>query len=129
MSRLMGSALAGALLLLTGCTLDSFSLQSAFSSGPKEEREFNGSPAVLAEATFHSLQNAKCNVRKQQQGETVKIIGSTEAGNHFTLVFERRRGDATAVRLEWEKEADPAFWPLVLQMLAAAQVHADATFR
>jgi len=129
MSRLMGTALAGALVLLTGCTLDSFSLQSAFSTGPKDEQEVNGSPAVLAEATFHSLQNANLYVTKSQKGETIQINGSTQSGKHFTLYFEHRRGDTTAVRLEWEKDADPNFWPQVQAMLNMARLDAGATFR
>jgi hypothetical protein len=125
MSRLMGTALAGALLLLTGCSFDSFSLQSTFRSGPKDEQEVAGSPALLAEATFRSLQNANIYARRTQQGETIKIEGSTQSQNHFTLVFERRAGDKTNVRVEWEKDADPTFWPLVLQMLATVQVHSE----
>jgi hypothetical protein len=125
----MGTALAGALLLLTGCALDSFSLQSTFQSGPKQEQQFNGSATVLAEATFRSLQNGGLHVVKSQKGETIKIEGSTQANNHFVLFFERRQGETTNVRVEWEKEADPAFWGQLAQILATVQVNNDTFMR
>jgi hypothetical protein len=51
---------------------------------------------------------------------TVKLSGQTKSGKRFALVLKRQatsQGESTAISVEWEKDDDPEFWGIVLDLL------------
>ena len=103
MLRLFSALALGSLLACTGCG------NSSGEDGKAALKLLNVSYDPTREL-YRDYNAAFVKHWQQRTGETIKIEGATKAQNRFTLVFERRRGDTTNVRVDWEKDADPSFW-------------------
>jgi hypothetical protein len=114
---LIGAALP-CLFLLAGCTLDAFSL-AAFGTSKGDGPVVAGSLDVVTTASQKAMGDMGLFVSVRRDGESAKLTSTTPGGKRFTLVLKSRKtdhGDETQVSIQWEKEADQAFW---LQLTAA----------
>ena len=120
MTRRIGVVCAAALLLAaTGCSLGSF-LVSA--TGP------DGKPQVVAGSVDEvsarlqaALGHVGVVVTADRQGEDMRLAGVTRTGKKFVLLLKRQKAgnvERTAIAVQWEKEADEAFWLAVVDLLA-----------
>ncbi len=114
--------LAGAavvcLFFIAGCTMDSFSL-TAFGVAKGDGPVVAGSLDVVTANSQKAMGNLGLFVSVRHDGDTAKLTSTTPGGKRFTLVLKSRKtdhGDETQVSIQWEKEADQAFW---LQLSAA----------
>jgi hypothetical protein len=106
------------LFLVAGCTMDSFSL-SAFGTAKGDGPVVAGSLDVVTAASQKAMGDLGLFVSVRHDGESAKLTSTTPGGKRFTLVLKSRKtdhGDETQVSIQWEKEADQAFW---LQLSAA----------
>jgi hypothetical protein len=114
---LIGAAFS-CLFLLAGCTLDTFSL-AAFGTSKGDGPVVAGSLDVVTAASQKAMGDMGLFVSIHRDGESAKLTSTTPGGKRFTLVLKSRKtdhGDETQVSIQWEKEADQAFW---LQLSAA----------
>lgn len=120
MSRCLGITSAGVLLLAAiGCSLDSFLASSAGSSGPKQIAA--GSVTEVSAKLQEGFSEAGISVLAKQVGTEMRLAGRTTSGNIFCLHLygEKVAGkDKTLVHVKWDREADEAFWRMVLELLA-----------
>ena len=108
---LIGAALP-CLFLLAGCTLDAFSL-AAFGTAKGDGPVVAGSLEVVTAASQKAMGDMGLFVSVRRDGESAKLTSTTPGGKRFTLVLKSRKtdhGDETQVSIQWEKEADQAFW-------------------
>jgi hypothetical protein len=113
MSRLTGLACAAALLAVTGCSFDSFTLTGSNEEVPKNEQVLGGTPQAVAVSAQTALQQMNIMAKLDSKGDAVQVSGTTKGGQSFVLKFESRKtglGDSTAVRVEWTKGVDGSFW-------------------
>ncbi len=114
---LIGAALP-CIFLLAGCTLDSFSL-AAFGTSKGDGPVVAGSLDVVTGSTQKAMGDLGLFVSVRRDGDSARLTSTTPGGKRFTLVLKSRKtdhGDETLVTIQWEKEADQAFW---LQLAAA----------
>jgi hypothetical protein len=103
---------AACLLLATGCVAGSF-LDLRVWSPKGSEQVVLGSPERVSFTVQAALSHMGLFVRANREGEDIRISSTSPAGKHFTLVLKRKpspQGDSTVIRVDWEKEADEAFW-------------------
>jgi hypothetical protein len=106
------------LFLVAGCALDSFSL-SAFGTSKGDGPVIAGSLDAVAVSSQKAMSEMNLFVSVRRDGDTAKLTSTTPGGKRFTLVLKGRKtahGDETQLSIQWEKEADDAFW---LQLAAA----------
>jgi hypothetical protein len=119
MSGRPGLLCAGALLLtLAGCFGGSF-LGSGRLSGPKQVVAAPlGPTAELLEAGLND--RGVTVLTKRLDGE-VRLAGQTKAGKVFCLDVKHEKGnkEKTVVSVRWDREADGAFWNMVVEILTA----------
>lgn len=122
MSGRLGIVCAAALLFAgAGCSATSF-LLSWVGSGGKQE-VVSGSLDEVSARLQASLSKINIIVAVNPMDEdTVKLRGQTKSGKRFALLLKRQktsRGESTAISIEWESDADEAFWASVLELLVA----------
>jgi hypothetical protein len=105
---------AAALLLgtVSGCTLDSMSL-NVFAANTERESVWYGSLETVSATAQKTLRDTGVFVNVNKDGEAVRIKSCTKEGKKFTLVLNRvstSAGERTKVRIEWEDQADERFW-------------------
>ena len=112
------------LFFVSGCTLDSFSL-NVFGTGKGDGPVVAGSLDMVAASTQKVLGDMKLFVTTHRDSDTVKLTSTTPGGKRFTLVLKARKtdhGDETTVNIQWEKDADDAFWLQLAANLARPAV-------
>jgi hypothetical protein len=78
-----------------------------------------GSLTTVSLAVQEKLSDRGLFVRAVRDGKEMRIESST-GGKRFVLRLarlERGKGEETAVRLRWEGDADPDFWPALAEEL------------
>jgi hypothetical protein len=120
MSRRLWIVCAAALLFAAaGCSASSFFLSWVGSGG--KQQVVSGSLDDVSARLQASLSKVNIIVAVNSMDEnTVKLNGQTKSGKRFALVLKRQntsRGEGTAITIEWENEADDAFWATVLELL------------
>ena len=106
------------LFLAVGCSLDTFSL-AAFGTSKGDGPVVAGSLDAVTATSQKAISDMGLFVSVRRDGESAKLTSTTAGGKRFTLVLKSRKtdhGDETQVSIQWEKEADQAFW---LQLAAA----------
>lgn len=121
MSRRLWMVCAVTLLFAAaGCSASSF-LMSWVNSGGKQQ-VVSGSLDDVSAHLQASLSKINIIVAVNPMDEdTVKLNGQTKSGQRFALVLKRQQtsqGERTALTIEWERDADEQFWPIVLDLLA-----------
>ena len=114
---LIGAAFIG-VFLMAGCTLDTFSV-TAFGTAKGDGPVIAGSLDAVTAASQKAMGDLGLFVSVHHDGEAVKLTSTTPGGKRFMLVLKSHKtahGDETQVNIQWEKEADAAFW---LQLAAA----------
>ena len=114
---LIGAAFFG-VFLIAGCTLDTFSV-TAFGTAKSDGPVVAGSLDAVTAASQKAMGDLGLFVSVRHDGETAKLTSTTPSGKRFTLVLKSHKtaqGEETQVNIQWEKDADPAFW---LQLAAA----------
>jgi hypothetical protein len=129
MSRRTEMVCAAALLFAAAGCSDSF-LQSWAGSGGKQ-KVVSGSVEETAARLRVSLDKINIIVAVNPMGDgTIRLNGETKTKQRFALVLkpqQTRRGESTAVTIEWEKgerDADEQFWDTVVDLLV--QLSSDA---
>jgi hypothetical protein len=100
------------LFLASGCTLDTFAL-NVFGTDRGNGPVVAGSLDAVAASTQKTLSDMHLSVSARRDGDAVKLTSTTPGGKRFTLVLKARKadhGDETTVNIQWEKDADDAFW-------------------
>jgi hypothetical protein len=106
------------LFMASGCALDSFSL-TAFTASKGDGPVVQGSLNAVASTAQKAMGEMGLFVSVRRDAESAKLTSTTPSGKRFTLVLKAHKtdhGDETQVSIQWEKEADQAFW---LQLTAA----------
>ena len=120
MTRQMGVVCAAALLLAaTGCSLGSFLVSATGSDG--KPQVVAGSVDEVSARLQAALGHVGVAVAADRQGEDVRLAGVTSTGKKFALLLKRQKTEnveRTAIVIQWEKEADEAFWLAVVDLLA-----------
>jgi hypothetical protein len=114
-------------LFLAGCTLDSFSLSELVTAKGDGGPVVAGSLDVVTASTQKALGDMGLFVRMNRDGETARLSSKTPGGKGFTLLLKARKtdhGDETQVSVQWEKEADDAFWLQLGAVLARSNATA-----
>lgn len=114
---LIGAAFIG-VFLIAGCTLDTFSV-TAFGAAKGDGPVVAGSLDAVTAVSQKAMGDLGLFVSVRHNGEAVKLTSTTPGGKRFTLVLKSHKtaqGEETQVNIQWEKDADPAFW---LQLAAA----------
>jgi hypothetical protein len=118
----MGTVCAGVLLCaIVGCSLDSFLVSVTGRDG--REHVVVGSVDDVSAHLQAALGKVGIMANLTRQGQDVRLVGRTRAGNQFVLVFKEQNaggGRQTAVSLEWLGSADETFWATVVEVLATA---------
>ena len=100
------------LFLVAGCTLDSMSL-NVFGTARGDGPVVAGSLDVVSASTQKALSDMNLFVSVHRDGDVMKLTSTTPSGKRFTLLLKARKtdhGDETQVSIQWEKDADDAFW-------------------
>jgi len=108
---------------VSGCTLDSFSL-NVFGTAKDDGPVVAGSLDAVSASTTDTLRNMGLFVSTHRDGDTVKLTSTTRDGKRFTLLLKARKtdhGDETTVGIRWEKDADEGFWLQLAEGLARPQ--------
>jgi len=117
--RLKTMGVAALLMVAVGCSAGSFLLSWVGSGGKRQI--VAGSINDVAAHLQASLGKLHIIVAvNPMDKDTIKLNGQTQSGQRFALVLKRQmtsRGESTAVTVEWEKDADEAFWATVLELL------------
>jgi hypothetical protein len=125
MARRGGTVCAGVCaLLLAGCVGEDFWQHlRADSRGSHEERCIvPGGLSSVSLTVQQKLSDRGLLVRARRDGEAVRIESST-GGKRFVLRLSALEGDKlaeTLVRVQWEGEADGAFWQALADELTGA---------
>jgi hypothetical protein len=110
-------------VLAAGCAGSSLHLAlPGFGPGGCDDLVLPGPPKAASAAALDTLRGMNLFVSCGRDGEAVRVTSVTPSGRKFTLWFRPKKGDKgeqTAVRIEWAKEADEAFWAQVQVALAA----------
>src|SRR5579872_5214381 len=118
MSRSLGAATAGVLLLVVGgCSLDSF--MTPFAGAPDPRQVVAAPLEQVAARLEEGLSEAGVPVVKKPAGREVRLAGITKSRKVFCLhLYAEKAGDAdqTLVRVKWGSGADEPFWQLVLEL-------------
>jgi hypothetical protein len=106
--------------------MDSFSL-NVFGTSKGDGPVVAGSlDAVTASAQKVMREDLHLFVTAHRNSDTATLTSTTPGGKRFTLVLKARKtehGEETQASIQWEKDADDAFW---VQLAAAiARPHAD----
>ncbi len=122
MSSRLGMVCAAALLFAAaGCSATSFFMSWVGSGG--KQQVVSGSLDEVSTRLQASLSKMNIIVAVNPMDEdTVKLNGQTKSGKRFALLLKRQktsRGESTAITVEWETDADEAFWASVLELLVA----------
>jgi hypothetical protein len=126
MARCYGliGAVGVGLLLVAGCTMDSFSLTAlgvVKSEGPVIAGSLDAT-TVAAQQTLRG--DMGLFVTTHRDSDTVKLTSTTAGGKRFTLVLKAHKtdhGEETQASIQWEKDADDAFWIQLAAKLAKPQ--------
>jgi hypothetical protein len=120
MSRSLGLAGAGVLLLaVAGCSLDSF--VAPFPGAPNRQQVVADKLERVSARLEEGLSDAGVSVLTKRVGPEMRLAGMTKSGKVFCLhLYAEKAGgaDRTLVRVKWDREADEAFWQLVLSLVA-----------
>jgi hypothetical protein len=122
MAGLRYSGCAGALLLLAGCWTDGSSLHQRWLVVLRS-RELPGTPATVADAAVTFLSQKRLFVSKRRDGEGIRLDSTSPSGKRFTLHLSAETfagAQQTRARIDWEKEADQAFWDELQEALIRA---------
>jgi hypothetical protein len=68
-----------------------------------------------------ALGNVGVSVTANQEGDNVRLAGTTKSGKKFSLLLKQQYsggGQRTAITIDWEGEADEEFWLTVVQWMA-----------
>ena len=101
------------LLLVAGCVQDTFSLTAlatAKSDGPVIAGSLDAT-TVAAQRTLRD--DMSLFVTMHRANDTVNLTSTTASGKRFTLTLKNRKtdhGEETQASIQWEKDADDAFW-------------------
>ena len=130
MSRRMAMVCAAALIIAAaGCEGSSFLLSWVGSGGKRQV--VSGSINEVATRVQASLGKIDIVVAVNlMDKDTIKLNGQTKSGKRFALVLKRQatsQGESTAISVEWEKDDDPEFWGIVLDLLAKPGFPASGT--
>jgi hypothetical protein len=130
MLRRTGMVCAAALLIAAaGCEGSSFLLSWIGSGGKRQV--VSGSINDVATRLQASLGKLDIVVAVNlMDNDTIKLNGQTKSGHRFALVLKRQatsQGESTAISVEWEKDDDPEFWGIVLDLLAKPDFPASGT--
>jgi hypothetical protein len=131
----MGLVVAGVLVGVTGCTLDSLSL--AVTGGPpSREQTLNGSLDSVSACLQGALHQQGLIFTYSRDDESLRIQSATRTGQKFLLVLKRKKsaaGEQTVVRIDWLKDSDEKFWQSLLEVVGTVQSQqlppADQDFR
>jgi hypothetical protein len=122
MFRRVGAVCAGVLLCaVVGCTLDSFLVSVTGRDG--RQQVVAGSVDDVSAHLQAALGRTGILVNINHQGSDVRIAGKTRSGKSFALVLKEQNAGGTrqtAVGIEWQGEADEAFWGTIVEVLATA---------
>jgi hypothetical protein len=117
----MGVVCAAALLwVAAGCSANSF-LLSFFGSDGKQH-VVTGSVDQVSANLQAALGRVGIAASLNQQGDDVRLVGTSKSGKKFALVLKRQMtngGENTAVSVECERDADEQFWLTVVELLAS----------
>jgi hypothetical protein len=117
------------LFLAVGCSLDAFSL-AAFGTSKGDGPVVAGSLDVVTATSQKAISDMGLFVSVNRDRESAKLTSTTAGGKRFTLVLKSRKtdhGDETQVSIQWEKEADEAFWLQLAAVVAAPKPEKAAT--
>jgi len=120
MFRCVGLAGAGVLLLaVMGCSPGAFLAPFPFTSNRQEvvADKLERVSARLEEG----LREAGVSVLTKRVGPEMRLAGQTKSGKVFCLhLYAEKEGgaDRTLVRVKWDREADEAFWQMVVSLVA-----------
>jgi hypothetical protein len=111
---------AGLLLVAAaGCTTGSF-LVSWPGLGGKQQI-VSGSVDQVSAKLRAALGNVGISVTANQEGDNVRLAGTTKSGKKFSLLLKQQYaggGPRTAIVIDWEGEADEELWINILQWMA-----------
>jgi hypothetical protein len=120
MTRGVGLVCAAALLVAAaGCSLGSFLVSAPGPDG--RQQVVAGSVDEVSARLQAALGHVGVAVAADRQGEDVRLAGTTRSGKKFVLLLKRQKAgnvERTAIAVQWEKEADEAFWLAVVDLLA-----------
>jgi hypothetical protein len=117
--RIVGAGLL--LFAVIGCSLDSF---LAAPGGPSANKQIVNAPVAQVSARLEEgLSEAGVSVLTKQVGQERRLAGITPSGKIFCLHLYGQKvagKEATQVRVKWDREADEAFWRMVLNLAASS---------
>jgi hypothetical protein len=120
MSRSLGLAGAGVLLLaVVGCSPGAF--LAPFPGTSNRQQVVADKMERVSARLEEGLSDAGVSVLTKPVGPEMRLAGQTKAGKVFCLhLYAEKEGgaDRTLVRVKWDREADEAFWQLVLSLVA-----------
>jgi hypothetical protein len=113
------------LLLLTGCTLDSFTLKYHQGDAGKD-RVIAGSLDSVAVSTQGMLRDLGFTAVASQDGQVVRLTCTNSKGARFYVLLSRVENqgeERTHVQIKWEKNADDHLVFQLLTQLEAGSKH------
>ena len=120
MSRFLGLAGAGVLLLAAvGCSPGAF--LAPFPGTFNRQQVIADKLERVSARLEEGLSDAGVSVLTKRVGPEMRLAGQTKSGKVFCLHLyaDKKDGeDRTLVRVKWDREADEAFWQLVLGLVA-----------
>jgi len=119
MSRSLGLAGAGVLLFaVLGCGPGAF--LAPFPGTSHRQQVVADKLERVSARLEEGLSDAGVSVLTKRVGPEMRLAGQTKSGKVFCLhLYAEKAGgeDRTLVRIKWDREADEAFWELVLSLL------------
>jgi hypothetical protein len=129
MSRCLGMAVAGALLLaVCGCSLDAFLAPSAVPYGPKTVAA--GSLSRVCAKLQDGLSDSGIMVQMNRVGSDLRLAGISKTQTVFCLHMSGQKdatGNKTLIRMQWDRGGDDELWQLILKILASPTPVPDDT--
>src|SRR5207248_2310820 len=120
MSRSLGLAGAGVLLLaVLGCSPGAF--LAPFPGTSNRQQVVADKLERVSARLEEGLSDAGVSVLTKPVGTEMRLAGTTKSGKIFCLhLYAEKEGgaDRTRVRVKWDREADEAFWELVVSLVA-----------